>query len=151
MCGGFGIGCDVCCRMLGRSQTLCLRIEMATLSCTNTRNDALNKHQASRQHQKSVLEELGVQVGPNGNPLVGTPPFEVFSEVLAKLQSGTSARKIDRGSAGNRLKKKQHKQNKTNISFCLLEAKQENKKRQGFSCRVLPPWCCPERKGMADC
>ena len=57
-----------------------------------------------------------VQVGLNGNLLVGTPPFEVVSEVLTKLQSGTSARKIDRGGTGDRLR---------NIRFCLLEAKQE--------------------------
>jgi hypothetical protein len=82
VCGGFGIGCEVvCCRMLGRNEALFLRIEMATFSCTNTRKDALRIHQASRQHQKSVLEELGVPVGPNGNPLVGALPFEVFSGV----------------------------------------------------------------------
>ena len=68
-----------------------------------------------------MLEELGAQVGPNGNPLVGTPPFEVFSEVLAKLQSGANARKIDRG--GTRDLRK-------HIKSCLLEAKQE--KGQGF-------------------
>ena len=62
----------------------------------------------------SVLEELGVQVGPNGNPLVGALPFEVFSEALAKLQSGVNARKIDRGGTRDRLK---------NIRFYLLEAK----------------------------
>ena len=71
----------------------------------------MRKHQASRQHQKSVLEELGVQVGPNGNPLVGTLPFKVFSEVFAKLKSGMSARKIDRGGTGGRLR---------NIRICLL-------------------------------
>ena len=35
---------------------------------------------------------------------------------MAKLLSGTSARKIDRGGTGGRLR---------NIKFCLLEAKQE--------------------------
>ena len=47
---------------------------------------------------------------------VGAPPFEVFSEVLAKLHSGASARHIARGGTGDRLK---------NIKFCLMEAKQE--------------------------
>ena len=98
-----------------------LRTEMATFSCTTTRKDALRKHQASRQHHKLVLAELRAQVGPNGNPLVGTLPFEVFSEVLAKLQSGMSASMIDRGGTGDRLR---------HIRFCLLEAKQE--KGQGF-------------------
>ena len=56
---------------------------------------------------------MGVQVG---NPLVGALPFEVFSELLAKLQSGMRAVKIDRGSAGDRFR---------HIRFCLLEAKQE--------------------------
>ena len=55
-------------------------------------------------------------MAPNGNPLVGTPRFEVFSEVLAKVRSGTSASKIDRGGTGDRLR---------NARFCLLEAKQE--------------------------
>ena len=119
MCGGFGIGCDVCCRMLGRNQALFLRTEMATFSCTNARKDALKKHQASQQHNKSVLEEQGVQVGPTGNPLVGTPPFEVFSEVLAKLQSGSSARKKDRGGTRGWLE---------HIKFCLVEANQETVK-----------------------
>ena len=123
----------------GRNQAIFLRTDMATFSCTNTRKDALQKHQASRQHKKSVLEELGVQVGPNGNPLVGAPPFEVLSEVLAKLQSGTSARKIDRGGTGDRLR---------NIRFCLLEAKQE---RAGISCILLPTLCCFEKNGMVDC
>ena len=115
-CFFVGIGCNICCRRLGRNQALFLRTEIATFSCTSTRNDALNKHQASQQHKKSVLEELGALVGPNGNPLVGRPPFEVFSEVLAKVQSGTSARRVDRDGTGDRLR---------NSRFCLLEAKQE--------------------------
>ena len=90
---------------------------MATFSCTNARKDALKQRQASRQHQKSVLEELGVQAGPNGNPLVGALPFEVFSEVFAKLQSGMNARKIDRGGTRGRLR---------NTKFCLLQTKQPN-------------------------
>ena len=100
VCGGFGIGRDVCCRMLGRNQTLFLRLELATFSGTSTRNDAVNKHQDSQQHNKSVLEELGVPVGPSGIPMVGAPPIKVFSEALAKLQSGTSARNIDRALQG---------------------------------------------------
>ena len=120
MCGGLKSGAMSVAGMLGRNQTLFLRsTEIATFSCTSTRKDALKKHQASQQHNKSALEELGVQIGPNGNPLVGTPPFEVFSEVLAKLQSGSSAKKIDRGGTRDRLK---------NIKFCLLEANQETDK-----------------------
>ena len=61
-------------------------------------------------------ESYGVQVGPNGIPLVWTPPFDVFGGVLAKLQSGSSARNIDRGGTGDRLR---------NIRFCELEAKQQ--------------------------
>ena len=125
VCGGFGIGREVCFRMLDRNQVLFIRTDMATFSCTATRKVTLRKHQASRQHQKSVLQELGVQVGPKGNPLVGALPFEVFSEVLAKLQSGMSAFKIDRGSTGDRLR---------NIRFCVLEAKQE--RGRGFMKRV---------------
>ena len=53
--------------------------------------------------------------------MVGTSPFEVFSEVLAKLQSGASARNIDRGGARDRLK---------NIKFCVLEAKQKKRTRR---------------------
>ncbi|MFM7986148.1 MAG: hypothetical protein ACKPKO_43235, partial [Candidatus Fonsibacter sp.] len=59
---------------------------------TNTRNHALKKHQTSEQHDKSVLEELGIQVGPK-------LPLEVFREVFSKLQSGMSARQLDRGVA----------------------------------------------------
>ena len=79
----FAIGRDVCCRMIGRNQALFHHIEMATVDCAKTRKDALKKHQASQQHHKSVIEELGVQVGPNGSTLVGAPPFEVISEVFA--------------------------------------------------------------------
>ena len=68
-----------------------------------------------------MLQELGFQLGPKGKPLVGTLPSEVFSEVLANLQSGISARKMDRGGSGGRLR---------NVKFCLLEAKHE--KGQGF-------------------
>ena len=114
--GGFGIGCEVCFRMLDTSQVHLIRTEMATFSCTTTRKDLLRKHQASHQHQKAVLRELGVEVGPKGYPLVGAPPLEVFSEVLAKVQSGESARKIDQGGTGDRIR---------NIRFCLLEALQE--------------------------
>ena len=64
VCGGFGIGREVCFRMLDRNQALFLRTEIATYSCTTTRKDALRKHQASRQHQKSVLEELGSRLAP---------------------------------------------------------------------------------------
>jgi hypothetical protein len=67
-----------------------------------------------------VLEELGVQFGPNGNPLGGALPFEVFSEALAKLQSGASARNIDRGGTGDQLR---------NIRVLFLEAKQEKRDR----------------------
>ena len=52
VCGGFGIGRDVCCRMLR-----CLLPDAP---------------------KNSALEELRVQVGPNGIPMVGAPPFEVF-------------------------------------------------------------------------
>jgi hypothetical protein len=107
--------------MLGRSQVFFICTEMATFSCTATRKVTLRKHQASRQHQKSVLQELGVQVDPKGNPLVGTLPSEVFREVLANLQSGISARKMDRGGSGGRLR---------NVRFCLLEATHE--KDSGF-------------------
>ena len=114
--GGFGIGCEVCFRMLDMNRALFCRTEMATFSCTTTRKDLLRKHQASQQHQKSVFQELGVQVGPKGHPLLGAPPVEVFSEVLAKVQHGLSARKIDQGGTGDRIR---------NIRFCLLEALQE--------------------------
>ena len=46
----------------------------------------------------------------------GSRLFEVFSEVLANLQSGTNVRNIDLGGTMGRLR---------NIRFCLLEAKQE--------------------------
>ncbi|MFM7982566.1 MAG: hypothetical protein ACKPKO_24915, partial [Candidatus Fonsibacter sp.] len=78
MHGGFGIGCDVCCRMLGKNEALFLRIEMSTFSCANPRTDEVRKRQASQHHQKSVLAYLGIQVGPNGNLLVGTLHVEVF-------------------------------------------------------------------------
>ena len=89
---------------------------MATFSCTSTRKEIYRKHQLSQQHNKSVLQELGFQLGPKGKPLVGTLPSEVFREVLANLQSGISARKMDRGGSGDRLR---------NVRFCLLEAKHE--------------------------
>ena len=112
----FGIGCDVCCRMLGRSQTLFfLRTDMAPFSCTSTLKDALKKHQASQHRKKSVLEELCVNVCPMATRWSGRR-LEVFSEVLATLQSGANAKKIDRGDTRGRLK---------NSMFCLLEAKQE--------------------------
>ena len=68
-----------------------------------------------------MLQELGFQLVPEGKPLVGALPSEVFREVLANLQSGISARKMDRGGSGDRLR---------NVRFCLLEAKHE--KGQGF-------------------
>ena len=86
-----------------------IRAEMATFSCTNTREEVYRKHQLSQQHQKSVRQELGFQLGPKGKPLVGTLPSEVFREVLANLQSGISARKMDRGGSGDRLR---------NVRFC---------------------------------
>ncbi|MFM7979285.1 MAG: hypothetical protein ACKPKO_08220, partial [Candidatus Fonsibacter sp.] len=85
------------------------------------RNDSLWTPQASQQHQHSVLQYLGIQAGPKGNPLVGTLPVEVLTEVFFQLQSGISARNIDLGGTGDRLK---------NIRFCLMEAKSEN--GQGF-------------------
>ncbi|MFM7979046.1 MAG: hypothetical protein ACKPKO_06980, partial [Candidatus Fonsibacter sp.] len=57
----------------------------------------MKNHQTSEQHEKSVLEELGIQVGPK-------LPLEVFSQAFSKLQSGLSARKIDRGGTVDRLK-----------------------------------------------
>ncbi|MFM7983026.1 MAG: hypothetical protein ACKPKO_27250 [Candidatus Fonsibacter sp.] len=73
-----GVCCEVGCRMLGKNDAFFLRIEMATVSCTNPRKDALKKHQTSEQHDKSVLEELGIQVDPKLLLL------EVFSEVLSQ-------------------------------------------------------------------
>ena len=64
MCGGSGNGREVCCRMLERNQALFLFTEIATFSRTTTRKDTLRKHQASGQHQKSVLEELGPRLAP---------------------------------------------------------------------------------------
>ena len=54
--GGFGIGCEVCFRMLDMNRALFCRTEMATCSCTTTRKDLLRKHQATQQHQKSVFQ-----------------------------------------------------------------------------------------------
>jgi hypothetical protein len=72
--GGFRIGCNVCCRMLGRNQTLFSALKWPHSLAPAYRKDALKKHKGS-QHNKSALEELGVQVVPNGNPLVGALPF----------------------------------------------------------------------------
>ena len=36
---GFGIGCKICSRMLDRNKFLFIRTEMATFSCTSTRNE----------------------------------------------------------------------------------------------------------------
>ena len=102
--------------MIDRNIFLFIRTELATFSCTNTRKEIYRKHQLNHQHKKSVLQELGFQLGPKGKPLVGTLPSEVFREVLANLQSGISARKMDRGGSGGRLR---------NVRFCLLEAKHE--------------------------
>ena len=96
------------------------RTEIATFSCTCARKDAVTKHQASLQRRKAVVQEFmlgGVHAGPKGNPLVGALPVEVFSEVLAKLQSSDERiQDRPRQRAGGRLR---------NIRFCLLEAKQE--------------------------
>ena len=89
---------------------------MATFSCTSTHTKIYKKRQLSQQHKKSVLQELGFQLGPKGKPLVGALPSEVFREALAKLQNGISARKMDRGGSGDRL---------WNVRFCLLDAKHE--------------------------
>ena len=106
VCGGFEIGCEICSRLLDKIKTVFIRTEMATFSCASARKDALRKHQLSQQHQKSVLQELGFQLGPKGKPLVGKLPSEVFREVLANR---------------DRLR---------NVRFCLLEAKHEQ--GQGF-------------------
>jgi hypothetical protein len=92
------------------------RAEFATFSCQSIRKDILKKHQASLQHQKSVLLALGVNLGPNGAPLLGAPPLELFKQVLAQVQRGESLRSIDAGGTGDRMK---------NIKFCLLESMME--------------------------
>ena len=66
-----------------------------------------------------MLQELGFQLGPKGKPLVATLPSEVFREVLANLQSGVNARRMDRGGSGGRIR---------NVRFCLLEAEHEKDK-----------------------
>ena len=53
---------------------------------------------------------------PFASALNSPRPFEVFSEVLAKLPSGRSLRNIDRGGTRDWLK---------NIRFCLLETTRE--------------------------
>ena len=113
--GRWGIGCEVCNRALnsGQLHLHAKRAEFATFSCQATRKDLLRKHQLSLQHQKSVLLALGVNLGPNGAPLLGAPPLELFKQVLVQVQRGQSTRSIDNGGSGERVK---------NIKFCLLEA-----------------------------
>ena len=116
--GRWGIGCEVCSRALnsGQLHLHSTRAEFATFSCQSIRKDILKKHQASLQHQKSVLLALGVNSGPNGAPLLGAPPLELFKQVLAQVQRGESLRSIDAGGTGDRMK---------NIKFCLLESMME--------------------------
>ena len=49
---GFGIGCKICSRMLGRNKFLFIRTEMATFSCTNTRKEIYGPHDKSRSAGK---------------------------------------------------------------------------------------------------
>lgn len=115
--GRWGIGCEVCSQAHKASKGLHLiRTDMATFSCVTARKDLWKKHQASVQHKKSVLQALGVNLGPTGGPLVGAPPLEVFNEVLAHVQRGESMRRMDQGGSGDRIK---------NVRFCLLEAVNE--------------------------
>ena len=116
--GRWGVGCEVCSRALnsGQLHVHSTRAEFATFSCQSIRKDILKKHQASLQRQKSVLLALGVNLGPNGAPLLGAPPLELFKQVLAQVQRGESLRSIDAGGTGDRMK---------NIKFCLLESMME--------------------------
>ena len=67
----------ICSQMMDRNKFLFIRTGMATFSCTSTRKEIYRKRQLNQQHNKSVLQELGFQLGPKGKPLVGTLPSEV--------------------------------------------------------------------------
>jgi hypothetical protein len=108
--GQWGIGCEVCGQ--SKSSTL-VRGDFAAFKSTALRVDVLRRHQASAQHRRCVLEALEVNLGPKGLALVGAPPLSAFTEALAKLQTGESARRMDQGGTGDRMK---------NMRFCLLEA-----------------------------
>ena len=86
--GQWGLGCQVC-NLAMHSSSHMVRTDMATFKCvTLPRLDVLKKHQASAQHQKSVMQGLDV----DGRAVLGAPPLHVFTEALAGLQSGESAR-----------------------------------------------------------
>ena len=111
--GQWGVGCEVCRQALGQSSHL-VRGDMASFKCSAPpRFDLLKKHQATAQHRKSVMNSLEVDLGPKGLPLLGAPPLHVFTEALALLQNGESARRMDLGGTGDRMK---------NIRFSLFEA-----------------------------
>ena len=111
--GQWGLGCRVCNQALKSSSHL-VRADLATFkSVTVPRLDLLKKHQASAQHQKSVMQYLDIELGPTGLSLLGAPPLHVFTEALAGLQKGDSARRMDLGGTGDRVR---------NIRFCLFEA-----------------------------
>jgi len=114
--GRWGIGCDACSQANAAGQLHLSRMELATFSCQTPRKDLLRKHQATAQHQKSVLQALGVDLGPRGTPLLGAPSLEAFNEVLAQVLRGESMRAMDQGGTGDRMK---------NMRFCLLEALME--------------------------
>ena len=107
--GQWGLGCQVC-NLAMHSSSHMVRTDMATFKCvTLPRLDVLKKHQASAQHQKSVMQGLDV----DGLAVLGAPPLHVFTEALAAIQKGDSARRMDLGGTGDRVR---------NIRFCLFEA-----------------------------
>jgi len=77
--GQWGLGCQVC-NLAMHSSSHMVRTDMATFKrVTLPRLDVLKKHQASAQHQKSVMQGLDV----DGLAVLGAPPLHVFTEALA--------------------------------------------------------------------
>ena len=85
-------------------RTWLVRADMATFKCVALpRLDMLNRctlGQCTAPEVCNLMQDLDVDLGPTGLSLLRAPPLHVFTEALAGLQKGDSARRMDLGALG---------------------------------------------------
>ena len=85
-------------------RTWLVRADMATFKrVALPRLDMLNRRtlgQCTAPEVGNLMQDLDVDLGPTGLSLLRAPPLHVFTEALAGLQKGDSARRMDLGALG---------------------------------------------------
>ena len=120
--GTWGLGCVACAALpASRTEGTKARQWSAYKACQKVLSRwALRRHAKTKVHKEGVLQLLGVEVGPTGGCVVGTPPLGDFQALLTRMEEGESERSSSRRVSGSKCSTKARR-----MRWALVEALRE--------------------------